>query len=70
MIMPITVSLGKELEDRLNRLSDVTRRSKSLYVKEAVQEYLNKMESTLMATAFPATNVQQQNEENSKPDKT
>lgn len=65
--MPITVSLGKELEDRLNRLSDITKRSKSLYVKEAVLEYLGRMEQALLATAYPTVDTEAK--EKNKPDK-
>lgn len=64
--MPITVSLGKELEDRLNRLSDITKRSKSLYVKEAVLEYLERMEQALLATAYPTAETA--TKEKGKPD--
>jgi RHH-type rel operon transcriptional repressor/antitoxin RelB len=51
--MPLTVSLGKDLEDRLKELAELTKRPKSFYVKEAMELYLNEMEDKLRATAYP-----------------
>jgi RHH-type rel operon transcriptional repressor/antitoxin RelB len=39
------------LEDRLNHLALETRRSKSFYLREALQEYLKEHEETLLAMA-------------------
>lgn len=51
--MPVSVALGKDLEARLNRLAEATRRPKSFYLKEALIAYLDQMEDSLMATAYP-----------------
>ncbi len=44
-----SVRLGKELESRLNELAEATARSKSFYIKEAIQGYLDEYEDLLMA---------------------
>ncbi len=43
--------LPEGLEKRLNHLAHETRRSKSFYIREAIQEYLEKHEDYLLATA-------------------
>ncbi len=40
----LTVRLPKEMEDRIERLSKATKRPKSFFVKEALNNYLNDME--------------------------
>lgn len=43
--------LPEGLENRLNHLAHETRRSKSFYIREAIQEYLEEHEDYLLATA-------------------
>jgi len=45
----LAVRLDKQLEERLNSLSKTTGRSKSHYVKKAIQEYLDEQEDVLLA---------------------
>ena len=45
------VRLSKELEQRLDHLSQETGRSKSYYAKQAIQEYLDDREDYLMGIA-------------------
>ncbi len=45
----ISVRLDKELEEKLNRLSELTKRPKSFFVKEALREYLDDIVDTLEA---------------------
>ena len=40
----LSLKLPKELEGRLNRLAAVTRRPKSYYMREALEQYLNEHE--------------------------
>jgi len=40
----LSVRLNKELEERLDKLSLQTNRSKSFYVKEALESYLRDMD--------------------------
>lgn len=52
----VSVKLTGELEERLNRLVEVTKRTKSFYLKEAIAAYLDEMEETLLnesAYAYP-----------------
>jgi RHH-type transcriptional regulator, rel operon repressor / antitoxin RelB len=43
--------LPEELDDRLNHLVHETKRSKSFYIREAIQEYLEEHEDYLLATS-------------------
>ena len=43
--------LPEGLEKRLNHLAHETRRSKSFYIREAIQEYLEEHEDYLLASA-------------------
>lgn len=45
------VRLSKELDERLSALSKATHRSKSYYVKEAIEDYLKEHEEDLKAIA-------------------
>ena len=45
----ISVRLDKELEEKLNRLSALTKRPKSFFVKEALREYLDDIVDALDA---------------------
>ncbi|MDC0345023.1 ribbon-helix-helix protein, CopG family [Alphaproteobacteria bacterium] len=45
------VRLTSDLEERLSNLSEQTKRSKSFYMKEALQEYLDEHEELLLALA-------------------
>jgi len=47
-----SVRLEKNLEDRLTALSKSTDRSKSFYIKEAIQEYLDEYEELLVALSI------------------
>ena len=47
--MPIAVRLNARLEERLERLAKRTGRSKSLYVRRALEEYLDEEEDYLIA---------------------
>jgi RHH-type transcriptional regulator, rel operon repressor / antitoxin RelB len=47
--MPSSVRLGTKLETRLERLAQRTGRSKSLYIRCAVEEYLDEQEDYLIA---------------------
>ena len=47
--MPIAVRLNARLEERLERLAKRTGRSKSLYVRRALEEYLDEQEDYLIA---------------------
>jgi len=47
--MPVSVKLPHELESRLEHLATVTHRPKSFYVREAIAEYLEEHEDTLIA---------------------
>lgn len=40
----LSVKLPKDLENRLNRLAAVTRRPKSYYMREALEQYLKEHE--------------------------
>jgi RHH-type rel operon transcriptional repressor/antitoxin RelB len=45
----VSVRLPKELEDRLTVLAKITKRSKSFYIREAVEKYLEEMEDIYIA---------------------
>lgn len=45
----ITVRLDSEMEERLKRLAKETGRSKSYYVKQAIENYLEDREDYLLA---------------------
>jgi RHH-type rel operon transcriptional repressor/antitoxin RelB len=47
--MPASVRLGARLEERLERLAKRTGRPKSLYIRRAVEEYLDEQEDYLIA---------------------
>ena len=47
--MPIAVRLNPQLEERLERLAKRTGRSKSLYIRRALEEYLDEQEDYLIA---------------------
>ncbi len=44
-----TVRLTKELEQRLEKLAEITRRSKSFYIKEALERYLEDVEDAFVS---------------------
>ncbi len=45
----ITVRLDPEMEERLKRLAEETGRSKSFYVKQAIENYLEDREDYMLA---------------------
>jgi RHH-type rel operon transcriptional repressor/antitoxin RelB len=45
----VTVRLPEELEEKLKKITRATRRSKSFYIKEALERYLDDMEDFYMA---------------------
>ena len=45
----LTLKLPSELETRLNKLAEKTRRPKSFYMREALIEYLDKNEDSYLA---------------------
>jgi RHH-type rel operon transcriptional repressor/antitoxin RelB len=47
--VPIAVRLNPRLEQRLQRLANRTGRSKSLYIRRALEEYLDEQEDYLIA---------------------
>ncbi len=47
----LAVRLDRETEDKLNRLAAETGRSKSYYVKQAIENYLEEREDYLLALA-------------------
>jgi RHH-type rel operon transcriptional repressor/antitoxin RelB len=47
--VPIAVRLSPQLEERLERLAKRTGRSKSLYIRRALEEYLDEQEDYLIA---------------------
>lgn len=49
--MALTVRLPDELQQRLDNLSIQTGRTKSFYVKEALEAYLEDLEDLLLANA-------------------
>ena len=46
--MPLSVTVGKELEQRLHELAEITQRSKSFYVREALLAYMARHEKELL----------------------
>jgi RHH-type transcriptional regulator, rel operon repressor / antitoxin RelB len=49
--MLVTVRLDKNLAKRLNDLASETHRSRSYYIKMAINDYLNEREDYLLALA-------------------
>jgi len=47
----LAVRLDEQLEKRLNNLSKNTGRSKSYYVKKAIEEFLDEREDVLLAVS-------------------
>ena len=47
----LAVRLDPEMEDQLNRLAHETGRSKSYYVKQAIEDFLEEREEYLLALA-------------------
>jgi RHH-type rel operon transcriptional repressor/antitoxin RelB len=47
--VPIAVRLNPQLEERLERLAERTGRSKSVYIRRALEEYLDEQEDYLIA---------------------
>lgn len=45
----LAVRLPEALDDRLTELSELTHRSKSFYVKQAIKDYLDEHEEHLLA---------------------
>jgi RHH-type transcriptional regulator, rel operon repressor / antitoxin RelB len=45
----LAVRLDKQIEHRINQLSKTTKRSKSYYMREALDRYLDDMEDTYIA---------------------
>ncbi len=45
----LNVRVGSELEDRLNNLAKETGRTKTYYVKEALEKYINDAEDIYLA---------------------
>lgn len=49
--MAFSIRLDEELEQRLDQLSRLTKRSKAFYFKEALAYYLDRMEAPLIEEA-------------------
>ncbi|EWY35655.1 hypothetical protein N825_05200 [Skermanella stibiiresistens SB22] len=47
--MPVSIRLGQEIEDRLEKLARATGRSKTYYIREAVLEHLDDLEDIHLA---------------------
>lgn len=47
--MPITVRLGDSVEKRLDELAKLTGRTKTYYIRQALEEKLDEMEDLYMA---------------------
>lgn len=47
----VAIRLSKELEERLERFANKTNRSKSYYVRKALEKYLEDREDYLLAVA-------------------
>ena len=47
--MPISVRLGEEVEQRLERLAELTGRTKTYYIRQAVLEKLDDLEDRYIA---------------------
>ena len=45
----VAVRLTKEIEDRLDSLAEKTGRTKSFYIRQALEEYLEEMEDAYLA---------------------
>ena len=49
MAHPLSIRLGEELEGRLDRLARLTGRSKSFYVKQAIEDQIEDLEDLYLA---------------------
>ena len=47
--MPVSIRLPKELEDRLAALANRTGRSKTWYIRQALEEHIEEMEEVYLA---------------------
>lgn len=47
--MPVTVRLGDSLEKRLNKLASLTGRTKTYYIRQALEEKLDELEDLYIA---------------------
>mgnify|MGYP000163788143 FL=1 len=47
--MPLSLRLPPDVEDRLNKLSAATGRTKTFYATEAIREYLDDLEDLYLA---------------------
>jgi RHH-type transcriptional regulator, rel operon repressor / antitoxin RelB len=47
--MPISIRLGEDIEQRLERLAQLTGRSKTYYIRQAVLEKLDDLEDIYIA---------------------
>jgi RHH-type transcriptional regulator, rel operon repressor / antitoxin RelB len=45
----VTVRLPADMEEKLNKITEATRRPKSFYIKEALERYLDEMEDFYIA---------------------
>jgi len=45
----VTVRLPLDMEEKLNKITEATRRPKSFYIKEALERYLDEMEDFYIA---------------------
>jgi RHH-type rel operon transcriptional repressor/antitoxin RelB len=45
----LSVRLAKDLEERLNRIAEKTGRTKTYYVREAVERHIETLEDTYLA---------------------
>ena len=49
LLMPISIRLGEDIEQRLERLAQLTGRSKTYYIRQAVLEKLDDLEDIYIA---------------------
>ncbi len=47
--MPVSIRLSKDIEERLNKLSKLTGRSKTYYIKESIEQHLDEIEDLYLA---------------------
>ncbi len=47
--MPVTVRLGSDVEERLEKLSKLTGRTKTYYIRQALEEKLDELEDLYVA---------------------
>ena len=47
--MPISIRLSKDVEERLNKLSRLTGRSKTYYITESIKQHLDEIEDLYLA---------------------